>query len=299
MDDTQLEIFEFTGNQDGPHLAVFGAVHGNEKCGPEALKRILGFINDGKIKIKRGKVTFIPICNPRAYAQNVRFTERNLNRFMYPKDDPQAYEDHLDNQICPILEQADYLLDIHSYTTQGGSFCIVGEVDQRNIDFAKSLGIPRFIHGWADALSGSDDLEDQRQAIGTTEYIRNHSGVGLTLECGNHNHPRGADTAFQATLNALRFLGMADIEEGLDITDLPDDGEYCIKMQGAYLKMRDGDFTQDFKNMDHVTAGSIVARYDDGEEISMPADGFIVLPKRDTGFGHEWFFWGIEDSFDD
>ncbi len=296
MLDKKPEIFVFEGNAPGPSLTVLGAVHGNEKCGPKAINRIMGLIKTGSITIAKGKVTFVPICNPRAYDQNVRFTERNLNRFFYPKDNPVHYEDYLDLVLCPVVEKTDYLLDLHSYTSQGGAFIFLDNLDKRNLAFAEALAIPRMIYGWAEALKASGDVVDKKQAMGTTEYAREFGALALTLECGTHLHPRAADVGFQAILNSLKFLGLATFDDNLNITDFPDEGSYSIRMQGAYLKTRAGDFTREWKNMDKLKKGDVIARYDDGEEITVPRDGFIVLPKRDTIIGHEWFFWGIEGN---
>ena len=296
MTKIELEKYIFEASESGQNFTVLGAVHGNEKCGPKGIRRILQAIDDGKITIKSGSVTFMPICNPRAYDEDVRFIERNLNRFMYPKDNPEKYEDHIDNVLCPVLKNSDYVLDLHSYTSKGGAFIFLENLDEKNVGFANCLGVPRIVYGWADAMQGSDDLEDKRQAMGTTEYAREFGATALTLECGNHTHPRGADIAFQAILNALEYLEIAEVDESLHIRDLPDDGNYNIRMQGAYLKLRDGDFIQDWKHMDFLEAGTVVARYEDGEELSMPKDGYVVLPKRDTHISHEWFYWGIEDK---
>lgn len=296
MLDKKPEIFEFKGAGEGQTLTVLGAVHGNEKCGPQAINRIMDLIKKGDIKITKGKVVFVPICNPRAYDQDVRFTERNLNRFFYPKDNPKAYEDHLDLVLCPVVEKTDYLLDLHSYTSQGGAFIFLENLDQKNIDFATCLGVPRIIHGWANAVQANADVVDKKQAMGTTEYAREFGAIALTLECGQHKHPRAADVGFQAILNSMKFLGVAEFSNDLFITDIPNEGRYNIKMQGMYMKLRDGDFTQDWKNMDPVKKGQVIARFSDGEEIAMPADGFLVLPKRDAVNGAEWFFWGVSEE---
>ena len=37
----ELEKHVFEGAQDGKHFVVLGAVHGNEKCGPQAIRRVL------------------------------------------------------------------------------------------------------------------------------------------------------------------------------------------------------------------------------------------------------------------
>lgn len=296
MLDKAPEIFTFNGKTEGLAFTVLGAIHGNEKCGTRAIERTLAALKDGKIKITKGKLTLVPICNPRAYEQDVRFTERNLNRFFYPKDKPEKYEDHLDNILCPVVKDSDYLLDLHSYTTQGGAFIFFEGLDEKNIAFVKSLKIPRMIYGWATALAKNNDVVDKQQAMGTTEYARENGAYSLTLECGNHYHPRAADVGFQAILNALQFLGMAEIDDSLHINDLPDDGKYTIKMQGAHLKLREGEFTQDWGNLSPVKKGTIVARYKDGEEIIIPDDAMLVLPNKKAAIGHEWFFWGREES---
>lgn len=296
MLDKKPEIFTFTGQSGGPALAVFGAVHGNEKCGTQAIKRVLAHLESGKIRMLRGTLKMVPVCNPRAYDRGVRFIERNLNRFFFPKENPKSYEDHLDNILCPVVKDSDYLLDLHSYTTKGGAFIFFEGLDQKNLDFVRALKVPRMIHGWAVALKKSNDVGDKLQAQGTTEYARANGACSLTLECGNHHHPRAADIGFEAILNALEFLGMAEIGRGLHIADLPDDGSYVIKMQGAHLKLRPGDFAKDWGNLEHVKKGTVIARYEDGEEIIMPEDAILVLPNRKVAIGHEWFFWGMEDD---
>jgi predicted deacylase len=295
MDDFNLDIHTFAGKSEGKTLTVLGAVHGNEHCGPQAINKLINLIKSGNIKITSGTLTVIPVCNPRAYKQNVRFTERNLNRFMYPKDNPVHYEDHLDNIICPVLDKTDYLLDLHSYSCQGDAFVFLSVMNQANIDFAKSLDVPRFIFGWGEAMKSNEDLVDKRQANGTTEYAREHGGVAVTLECGHHGNENNADVAFNAILGALKHLNIAEYSDNLLINGLPKDQKYNIRMKGAFLKLKQGDFVKKWKNMDFVKAGTVVARYDDGEELVMPADSYIVLPMYDPTIGDQWFFWGVED----
>ena len=56
----------------GPKLIVLGAVHGNEVCGTQAITRIMAEIDRGDIVLRQGKLTFVPITNPLAYAKNER-----------------------------------------------------------------------------------------------------------------------------------------------------------------------------------------------------------------------------------
>lgn len=298
MSDLNLDIHTFQGPAEGKTLTILGAVHGNEHCGTEAINKVMDLISAGDIVIKAGTLTMIPICNPRAYKQKVRFTQRNLNRFMYPKDSPQAYEDNLDNIICPVLDKTDYLVDIHSYSSQGESFIFLSQLDQDNIAFASSLESPRFIYGWGEAMTNNDELTDKRQAMGTTEYAREQGAIAVTLECGNHDNANNADVAFNAILGALQHCGLADIDPALKATTTNTSDQYSIRMRGAQLKAKEGKFANNWTNMHKVTKGTLVASYDDGEDITMSESGYIVLPMYDPTIGDQWFFWGVEDPLD-
>ena len=116
----------FTGLHPGAKLIVLGAVHGNETCGTQAIQRVVAEIQGGGIPIHTGSVTFVPITNPLAYAQQQRMGDRNLNRNLYPKTPPADYEDHIANWLCPLLAQHEILLDLHSFHTAGEPFVMLG-----------------------------------------------------------------------------------------------------------------------------------------------------------------------------
>lgn len=293
---TNPAIHTFDSNKDGETLTVLGAVHGNEPCGPNAINRIMDHIKNGDITITNGKLVTMPVVNSLARERNVRFIERNLNRFLYPKDKPDLYEDYLDLALCPVLDKTDYLLDLHSYNSQGDAFIFLGDRNDKEMAYARALGIQRTIYGWADAMKASDDIADKRQAMGTVEYAREQGAIALTLECGTHSHPYGADVGFNAILNALRHLNIAEFSDDLFVTSIPDSEPYDIKMKGMFVKHSEGAFTKEWNNMEFVTAGTILANFDNGEQIVMPEDGFIVLPLNKTAIDDAWFFWGVPEE---
>ncbi len=115
MNTTELiSHYTFTGLSDGPVLIVLGAIHGDETCGPVAIKKIMHKIDDGSIVLKSGTLRCVPVCNPRAYEGGVRYAEDNLNRIFRKSEDPQTYEARLANELCELVDKADVLLDIHS-----------------------------------------------------------------------------------------------------------------------------------------------------------------------------------------
>ncbi len=62
-----LQAHQYRGFMPGPRLIVTGAVHGNETCGTRAIERVIDELARGELRIVRGQVTFVPVCNPLAY----------------------------------------------------------------------------------------------------------------------------------------------------------------------------------------------------------------------------------------
>ncbi len=290
------EIFEIDSGHAGLHLIVTGGVHGNEPCGVLAVQRVLREIEQGIITIKHGKVSFVPICNPRARAQNVRQTERNLNRMMFPKPDPKAYEDHLDNVLCPLFDTADVLLDLHSCHSQSQPFIFLGACDAENAEYALALGVSHFVHGFADALGDATAGIDPKFAMGTTEYTRAQGGMALTLECGSHLDETAPEVGYQAILRVLRYLGVSHVDQTL-IREQQSIERHCIKMTQAFIKEEDGQFAKELQNFTTVQAGEVLATYESGRSIIAPADGYIILPKEHETVGEEWFSFGITSDY--
>ena len=54
---------------------------------------------DGVVEMVRGSVTFVPVCNPLAYASARRMGDRNLNRRFQPTATPQDNEVRIANVI--------------------------------------------------------------------------------------------------------------------------------------------------------------------------------------------------------
>ena len=73
----------------------------------------------GKLAIRRGQVTFVPIVNMKAYRANTREGDRNLNRNLRERASPSDNEDLVGNALCKLLRAHDVLLDIHSFRSQG------------------------------------------------------------------------------------------------------------------------------------------------------------------------------------
>lgn len=308
-----FESSTFTGQRPGPKLIVTGAVHGNETCGTEAIKRVLADIHANRIAIVGGAVTFVPVTNPLAYAKRDRVGDRNLNRNLAPNDKPKDFEDRIANWLCPLLASHDALLDLHSTRATNPPFAMLGPRDNTGTlepfarhreerDLAVRLGVARFVEGWLDAYAegvarrreraraaglASDPLvDDPRYGIGTTEYLRGVGGYAITLECGQHDDPESPNVAYRAILNALAYLGISDSAP----PDVVQGAEHLC-LSEVHDRFAEGDrFERQWSSFDALQAGTRIGTRADGTPVIAPQAGYIVFPDNKALPGREWFY---------
>ncbi len=301
----------------GTRLIVLGAVHGDETCGTRAIERVLVELDAGALRQTSGRLTFVPVTNPLAYAKRRRAGDRNLNRKLQPTAAPREFEDHVANWLCPLLAVHEVLLDLHSFRTPGVPFVFIGPPDNagplepfahaaREEALALRLGVDRIVDGWLAtyaagiarrreiAASWPDaalDL-DPAYGIGTTEYMRSVGGAAVTLECGQHDDPHAVDVAYAAivaTLAHLRLIDGADPPpaariESLGLCEVIDKGN------------RADAFAKSWKSFDRVAAGDRIGTRADGAAIVAPFDGVIVFPNPGAEVGQEWFYLARESA---
>ena len=306
-----LRTHRCIGLAPGPRLIVTGAVHGNETAGTRGIQRVLAELDAGTLDIVRGSVTFVPVCNPLAYAHGRRMGDRNLNRRLQPTATPQDNEDRIANALCPLLAAHDVLLDLHSFRSPGRPFVMRGPADNHGAlepfahaaaeaQLAAHVGPPRIVEGWmaayaagvatrrARALTPGAVHEDPSYGVGTTEYMRSQGGYGVTLECGQHTDPAAPVVAHAAIHSALRLLGMVA-------------GEAVAPPQPALLRLvsvtdrldEEDQFVREWATFDAVAQGEPIGVRADGRMLHAERDGFIVFPNTEAGAGTEWFYFAV------
>jgi predicted deacylase len=302
------------GRLPGARLIITGAIHGNERCGIEAITRVMAELDSGTLSLRCGLITFVPIANPLAYANNTRNGERNLNRHLFPTSAPQDYEDHVANWLCPLLAQHDVLLDLHSFNAPGAPFVMVGPRNnhgplepfqhaQQERALARRLGVRRFVDGWlptyGDGVQRRVPDPQQQQAelrygVGTTEYMRSTGGYALTLECGQHDDPQAPEVAYRAIRNTLAFLGLIDAPSPPAIA--PDQVE-ALSMVAVIDKIwADDNFTRPWCSFDAVANGDQIGVRADGTPVLAPFDGRILFPDSAAVAGGEWYYLARENG---
>lgn len=309
----QFKSFNYQGLAPGVRLIVLGAVHGNEVCGTQAIHQVIQALDAGDITLKAGSVTFVPVTNPMAYAKNERNGQRNLNRNLYPKAQPQDFEDEIANWLCPLLARHDVLLDLHSFHTPGQPMVMMGPEDNTGSlePFSQAaaenalacvLGVNRFVDGWLDTYAkgvarrqarfgDSTDYQqllnnDVRYGVGTTEYMREQGGYALTLECGQHQAPDAAAIGYKAIINTLIHLGLIEGE-----APQPVQARQCLRLYDVIDREAPEDaFNAAWESFQPVAAGTVIGTRASGEAVVADQDGFIVFPNPRALVGQEWFY---------
>ncbi|MFN3750582.1 MAG: succinylglutamate desuccinylase/aspartoacylase family protein [Thiobacillus sp.] len=302
-----FQSIAFTGLAAGTRLIVLGAVHGNETCGTQAIRRVIGEIESGALGLVAGQVTFVPVTNPLAYARHQRMGERNLNRNLAPTASPAEFEDRVANWLCPLLAQHDALLDLHSFHTAGEPFVMLGPEDNtgplepfaraaEETALALALGVHRFVDGWLDtyaagvarrrAAGASPREADVHYGIGTTEYMRAQGGIALTLECGQHDDPAAPEVAYRAIHRALAHLALSD-----EAPPAPVDRRQALRLVQVVDRAHPADrFAREWASFDPVRAGECIGVRHDGSPVVAERDGYVVFPNPAALPGQEWFY---------
>jgi len=298
----------YTGLGKGPKLIVTGAVHGNETCGTKGIWKVMSEIDSGALRIVNGSVTFVPITNPLAYQKNQRSGDRNLNRNLFPTENPQDFEDHIANWLCPLLARHDVLLDLHSFNAQSQPFVMVGprnndgalqpfQHEEKERAMARILGVRRFVDGWMATYGAGvqrrlrDDAQVEtvlRYGVGTTEFMRQAGGYALTLECGQHADPQAPDVAYRAILNTLAHLGLIDAPAPQPMAAA--DTEYLSMVEVHDRLDADDAFVKVWSSFDKVATGDTVGRRADGTPVTAGFDGYVLFPDVNAKPNAEWFY---------
>ncbi len=263
-------IISIDSGKPGKNLAIFAGVHGNEKAGILALDYVAE-----NLVLKQGKVHLV-YANPRAIEQNIRFTEKNLNRCFVRRDVSTCYEEFLADELMDLLDTCDALLDMHAYRDDSDRDITFAFVTDSALDLASKMHISKVI-------TKIDDFEKW----GSDGYMYNTGKIGICVELGSLRHTEkfkelGITTCYQ-------FMQYFDlIDEKVPFESIQQD---VMEMHSIYRKQNeDFKFTKPFLSFDKVQAGEIIA-IDGGMEISMDVDGYVIFPAENDPVGLEAFLF--------
>ena len=263
-----------TGKNPGNISTIMAGTHGNEICGIQAFENIIP-----NLEIEHGTVFFI-LGNPKAIAENVRYTEYNLNRAFkdiseYSKAELKNYELQRAQEIKKYLDKSSALLDIHSAKkkTEPFIFC-----EEKSISTAQELS-SKFLK----IVLGINAVEPG----GTDGYMANMGKIGICVECGQHNDKSAITLAEQSIHNFLKNRGHIQKSNNENRADKP-----IINLEYSYYtKTNSFILERNFSDFEHLEKGTLVGK-DSGKSIYTPFSGYIVFARNCNKKNLEGFLLG-------
>ena len=272
-------VMSFTAARSGPHVLLTAILHGNEICGAIALDRLL----QSTVRPRRGRLT-LAFGNIDAYRRRVdgapapsRFLEEDMNRVWSPAvldSGRGSLELRRARALRPIVDSADYLLDIHSMQT-GDPLLLSGPLEKGR-RLALNLGFPAVV------------VSDPGHASGVR--LRDYGAFGdparpqnaVLVECGPHGGPHAVEVAVATAMRFLSRLGV--IQAGR--LHLPDAGrgrparliEVTEAVTATSERFR---FATAFCGLERIAKAGTVIAYDGDRPIATPYDDCVLVMPTD------------------
>ena len=274
---TDPTIITIDSNKPGKILTIMGGVHGNEICGPDALRKLIAMFARKELHLISGKLQLI-FGNLAAMATGERKTQMDLNRAFRPEssltlDETFTYERQRALQLMPYLEKSDVLLDIHSSMTNKSTPFIICE--KQSFAVAERLPFPIRSYGW-----------DKIQPGGTDYFVNKSGGMGICIECGYHLDESAPKRAFESALMFLKFFGAIKGEAPPIYS-----GQRIIHAYDIYFSQVDFRKAKVFSDFEPLKAGDLIGT-DGGQEVRVTCDSLVIFPSDCMGPQEEAFVLG-------
>jgi predicted deacylase len=212
-------VHRFASARPGPEVLVQALTHGNEICGAHALLWLLEQVEQVEqveqgFAPQRGALTLV-LANVAAFERfdaqaphRSRFVDEDMNR-VWSDEALQAPIDSVERrrarELRPFVDEADFVLDIHSMHEDCQALMVCGTAD-KNAAYARALGVPGLLlidTGHPAGLrmverGGFSDPASPRRA--------------LLVECGQHWQRASVDVAIDTLVRFLALTGLADAD---------------------------------------------------------------------------------------
>ena len=158
-----------------------------------------------------------------------------------------------------------------------------------------TLGLLLIVHGWVGANQRSRDMRAElglaevssaAAAIGTTEYMRFAGGYGVTIECGQHDAPLGAEIGYLAVLRALAHLGGIEIA----LPPAPRPNAALEIVEPVLSRHSQGRLDRRFDAGERIVEGQVLGHRNDGTDIVAGFDGAVIFASEAAAPGPELCF---------
>ncbi|HXC29590.1 MAG TPA: succinylglutamate desuccinylase/aspartoacylase family protein [Stellaceae bacterium] len=276
-------VTSFKASEPGPHVAVLGLTHGNEICGAIAIDKLFR----ANIRPRRGTLT-LGFNNVAAFQEfdarypiASRYIDEDFNRLWSPAmldGTRNSAELQRARAMRPIIDAADYLLDLHSMQYATAPLMLAGLLDKSRA-LARQVGIPEII------------MCDAGHAAGPR--IRDYGGFGdpaspktaLLIEAGQHWEKRAAEVATDVMLRFLITLGVVTRDDvaalgGPDFDATPEQKVIEVT-QAVTISGNRFEFVEPYIGLEVIAKQGTVIGHDGDQDVRTPYDNCVlIMPSR-------------------
>jgi predicted deacylase len=274
-------VVHLDSGRPGPQVVITALVHGNELCGAWALLRLL----ESGIRPQAGRLS-LAFVNTLAYERfdpaepkATRYLDEDLNRLWDPAtlDGPRrSLELERARELRPLIESADWLLDLHSMQLPARPLLLCG-LCAKGRQLAARMGYPDLVV--ADRGHSNGARMRDFGAFADPASPR----TAMLVECGQHWARGSVDVAIAA---CRQFLQAVEIvkptmldrlcppperspQRMVEVTD-------AVTVNGGPFR-----FTRDFQGLEIIPEAGTIIAYDGAMPIRTPYDQCIlIMPSR-------------------
>jgi Succinylglutamate desuccinylase / Aspartoacylase family len=272
-------VHTFEAVRPGPHLLITALVHGNEPAGAVALDRLL---SQG-LRPARGRLT-LALANVGAYARfdpanprAGRWLDEDMNRVWSPTilaAPPRSADVARAIDLLPFVEQADYLLDLHTMQHPNEPLVLAGPLERSRL-LARMTGLADLV------------VVDRGHAQGPR--MRDYGGfadpqaakTALLIECGQHWAAASGEVAYAACIRMMQRLDMApDIFHPPSVA-LPDVASRFVEITMPVTIKHEFVFALPLRGGEIIPHAGTIIGHDGGEPVVTPHDDcFVLMPSQ-------------------
>lgn len=275
-------VWSFDSGRPGRHVMVSALIHGNELCGAWALKGLL----EAGVRPAQGRLTLV-FANLTAFDRfdpahhdASRFVDEDLNR-QWSLDrmaDARTRERARAAELRPFVEQADWLLDIHSMHERAAPLLLTG-MQPRNQALARAMGNPEHIVIDAGHKDGVRMRDFGRFGQADEQAPDTRS---LLVECGFHGDVSSRTVAYDMSarfLVASEALTQAAVDAALPgWTQIPAARQWALEVTGPVVARSSAfRFTEAFQGLEVIPHAGTVIGDNDGEPVVTPYDDCVLV----------------------
>ena len=270
-------VISLESGKPGPHAVITALVHGNELSGAWALITLM----QQDIRPRRGRLS-LAFVNVQAFnrfdpaqPKASRYLDQDLNRLWdEPRLNSMERSRELDRarEIRPLIESADWLLDLHSMQYAAEPMLLAG-LAAKGLELAQVMGYPRLIVTDAGHRNGAR----LRDFGAFADPARPETA--MLVECGQHWARSSIDIAITS---CRQFLVAIDLVEPALLDRLgraPKAGPQQVIEVTDAMTVKSGPFrfSRRVRGLDVIPKAGTVIAFDGDQPVATPYDNCVLI----------------------